>query len=89
MSIKRMVASVVAALFTGWVLKVMWGWYMVPALGLPTLSLVPAIGIVLIAQLLTIQYIPRTEEELNMLIVFEFSVPTVTIVAGCILHLFM
>jgi hypothetical protein len=44
---------IVAIISEGYVLSVLWGWFMVPTLGLPGISLVQAIGISLIFALLT------------------------------------
>ena len=36
---------VLSTLFRGYALSVLWGWFMVPTLGLPHLSVVQALGI--------------------------------------------
>ena len=46
---------VVATLLKGYLLSVMWRWFMVPILSLPQLSVVQAIGIVLVVAMLTHQ----------------------------------
>ena len=47
-------AAPVLAVWHGFVLKVIWGWFMVPILGLPALTIAGAIGIGLVASYMTI-----------------------------------
>ena len=44
---------VVSCLLRGWVLSILWRWFMVPTLGLPALSVPQAIGIALVVGMLT------------------------------------
>lgn len=48
----------VGALIDGWVLSILWGWFMVPVFHLPSLAIAPAIGIALMIGLLT-REVPR------------------------------
>lgn len=58
------VAIVVHALIEGWVLSILWGWFMVPTLGLPVISVPQAIGIALVINMLTHQsYNHHTEDK--------------------------
>jgi hypothetical protein len=43
----------VTAIWRGYVLSILWGWFAVPAFGLPTLSIPLAIGLALIVGYLT------------------------------------
>lgn len=47
------------SLLNGWVLSILWGWFVVPTLHLPPLTLFPAIGIALVAAFLI--YVPSIE----------------------------
>lgn len=47
--------SVVSAIWSGYVLSILWGWFVVPAMSLPPISIPLAIGISLIAHMLTRQ----------------------------------
>jgi hypothetical protein len=47
----------------GWALSIMWGWFMVPALGLPPLSIPSALGIALIVSMLTHQDREKSDKE--------------------------
>ena len=80
---------IVAYLLNGVALKLLWGWFMVPTLGLPVISLVQAIGIGIVIGFLTQQHIPRDEDEKKELLVFEVLTPVLAIAIGWIVHLFM
>jgi len=56
---------VLSTLFNGWVLSILWGWFMVPTFGLPTLSMPQAMGIALVVSYLTYHYngVPAQEKE--------------------------
>lgn len=54
-------AIILAAIVNGYVLSILWGWFFVPLLGLPALSIPGAIGIVLVVGYLTHQYEPSDE----------------------------
>lgn len=43
------------SMWKGYVLTVLWGWFVVPTFGLPVLSLVPAIGLAMVVSFLTHQ----------------------------------
>ena len=47
------VAIVVGSILNGYVLAQLWGWFVVPTFGSPALGIVPAMGISLIASMLT------------------------------------
>ena len=48
---------VVGAVLRGWVISIMWKWFIVTAFGLPALSVVAAIGVSLVVSTMTYQYI--------------------------------
>ena len=50
-------------IYGGWVLSILWGWFMVPLFGLPALSIPAAIGVSLVAALLTHQYRDDKKDE--------------------------
>lgn len=51
--------AVVAAILRGWILTVLWGWFIVP-LGVPSISIATALGIVIIIDMLV--HRPDTSE---------------------------
>jgi len=46
---------VVSSVLNGYVLSVLWGWFVVPTFGAPQLSIAPAIGIALVVSYMTHQ----------------------------------
>lgn len=53
---------VLGAILRGWVLSIMWNWFVVSTFGLPALSIAAAIGVSLVVGLMTYQYI-YTEDD--------------------------
>lgn len=49
-------ALVAGVIWSGFVLSILWGWFFVPSLGLPALSVPSAIGIALVISYTTHQY---------------------------------
>lgn len=45
----------IASIWKGYVLTVLWGWFVVPTFGLPALALAPAIGLAMVVSFLTHQ----------------------------------
>lgn len=45
----------ISAMWKGYVLTVLWGWFVAPTFGLPVLALAPAIGMSLLVSFLTYQ----------------------------------
>lgn len=54
-------AIIPAVLWKGWVVAVMWHWFVVPVFGLPYISAIQAGGIILIWDLVRVKYNPKTE----------------------------
>ena len=55
--------AALASIWKGYVLTVLWAWFVVPIFGLPVLSLAPAIGISLMVSFLTHQSDATTAKE--------------------------
>lgn len=83
------ILDIVSAILTGVTLKLLWGWFIVPIFGLPPLSIVGAIGIAVIAGLMTHQYIHRDENAMTGLITHNFVAPVFALVFGGIASLFL
>lgn len=60
-AIAAILVTVPLALWRGFVLSVMWGWYVVPTFGLPALSPVVAVGVIWTVHLFYMP-IPKPEE---------------------------
>lgn len=60
--VMAVVAIAFAAIWNGFVLSVLWGWFMVPTFSLPHLGVAPAIGVALVIGYLTHQRKSDKEE---------------------------
>ncbi|MDP3726358.1 MAG: hypothetical protein Q8R36_04140 [bacterium] len=86
---------VVGSIANGFVLSVLWGWFIVPTLGLPALSVVQAIGIAMVVSYLTYHYIDTQKgtedkrEKIAMAIGMVILRPLFALFFGWIIHLFM
>ncbi len=84
-------APIIVAVYflDGFVLKLLWGWFIVTTFGLPAISLAQAIGISMIVNYLTIQHIPRTDQERAEMYSYSLTSPVIVVFAGWIVHLFL
>ena len=87
---------VVSSIFNGYVLSVLWGWFIVPVFSLPELTVVPAIGIAIVVSYLTYQYNESDDddnksfgEKMAKLIAMAILRPLFVLFLGWIVHLFM
>ena len=53
----------VGYIWSGYVLTILWGWFVVSTFGMPALQLAPAIGLAVVVGYLTHQYIPKMPKE--------------------------
>ncbi len=86
------VMAAISALFRGWVLSILWGWFMVP-LGLPALSVVTCMGVALVIGFLTHQYVDNDNgkdggERIARLISFAILYPLIALLMGWIIKQF-
>lgn len=86
-------AMFLSAIWSGYVLTVLWGWFIVPLFGLPALSLVYAIGLSLVVGYLTHQLTPTSGKEVNEYLMtagwYAFIKPLVFLGVGFVVTLFM
>ena len=68
------VVSVLAYIWHGWVLTILWTWFCVPVFNLPQLSLGPAIGVSLLVGYLTHQQLPRDDAPWKKQFIHNLSV---------------
>ena len=52
----------VLAILRGWVLSILWGWFIVPFFGLPVLNIPYAIGIALVISYLTVSSSKKNDD---------------------------
>jgi len=84
------IADLISTVIHGWVLSLLWLWFLVP-LGLPTLAIAHAIGIGVLVGLLTNQYIPNrdSEEEILNMVAHSICQPLILLTIGYIAKSFM
>ncbi len=58
--------AAIDAIWSGYVLTCLWGWFVVPTFALPPLTLAQAIGVSLIVGYLTNQYDPKQENDIKL-----------------------
>ena len=80
--------AILVFLLDGAALSLLWGWFVIP-IGFPAISFLQAIGLVIIADLLTHQYIPRNEGEKGRMAAYEVFAPAFAVISGWIVRLFM
>lgn len=51
--------AALSTIWNGYVLTILWGWFVAPTFALPPLDLAAAIGLTVVAQYLTHQYMPK------------------------------
>lgn len=80
---------VIAVLWEGIVLSVLWGWFMAPAFQLPPLSIPYAIGLALLVGLLTSK-VRKSEDHPEMveILTHGLATPLVFLVVGWIVKAF-
>ena len=89
------VLMVLSSIFNGYALSVLWGWFVVPTLSAPALSLVPAIGISIVVSYLTYQHHNYVEKEQSFGTQVLYGTitaiirPSLALLFGSIVHSFM
>ncbi len=81
-------------IFNGYVLSVLWGWFIVPTFGVPALGIAPALGVALVVAYMTYQFHDHKREEDFGEIVFRgFVMGSIKgllfLFVGWIVHMFM
>jgi hypothetical protein len=89
------VIGIMTTILNGWVLSILWGWFFVPTLGLPDITIVQAIGIALVVGYLTYQDIDTMpedkswQEKLGEAMILSIIRSGIVLFFGWILHFFM
>lgn len=73
----------------GWVLTVMWKWFVIPVFDLPPIKLVYSIGIAMIMGFLTKTVNTAKTESDNKLVALSLLRPFIVLGLGYIIHLFV
>ena len=90
------IVLVLGSVLNGYALSVLWGWFVVPTFGGPTLGVVPAIGIAMVVSYLTHQIPDNNKKEegdpiekIIRGIAITILQPLFALLFGWIVHLFM
>ena len=85
--------AVVLNMWKGFVITLLWAWFIVTTFHLPALGLAAAIGLSCVSAILTWQYGPKDikdiEENNHQAIILSFFYPALTLLIGWIAHMFM
>lgn len=82
--------SFVSFAWSGYVLSVLWGWFIVPAFGVPAIRVPVAIGIALLMGMLTHQtWRDGHEPETHSIVANSIVLPAVGLFAGWIVRMFL
>lgn len=88
-----LVMLVPVALWRGYVLSVLWGWFIVPTFNAPALSLAMAIGVAIVVGMFTASIPTKKKDEedkaLSNYFVNGFIAPALSLLFGYIVTLFM
>lgn len=89
------IAFIIGPIWSGYVLSVLWFWFIVPSLHAPAISVVAAIGIAFVVRML----VPQSSSESNKEKSFAESIgtllgasllyPAVGLAFGAVVHMFM
>ena len=80
---------IVSSIWRGYVLSILWAWFLVPAFGLPVLSIPSAIGLSLVVSMLTNHRTGREVEEKGRIwttLSLPFAGPALFLLCGWVVH---
>lgn len=80
--------GIALSVFRGFVLKKLWGWFMVP-LGVVEIGIAMAIGISVIVSLLVQTTVPATKAEHKEQVMYSVAVPVLGLFIGWVTHFFL
>lgn len=84
-----------SAMWRGYVLTVLWAWFVMPTFGLPALGIAPAIGLALVVSFLTHQSDAAKKpegdfaERMATAVAYAFLLPLLVLGIGWVVHQFM
>lgn len=86
---------VLSSMWKGYVLTVLWAWFVVPTFGLPALAIAPAIGLAMVVSFLTHQRDASKEPEgdfsarMAKSVAHALVMPALVLGIGWVVHQFM
>lgn len=97
--IALIVISGLSALWSGYVLSVLWKWFMVGQFGLPALGVVSAAGVALVVRFMAHvpdakKFVEENDKEFEFksyfkIVAFAFIYPLLSLIFGWAIHLFL
>ena len=89
-----MVLTIYSSLLTGWVLSIIWGWFIVKIFGLPILSIPSAIGVAIVVSCVTHQVSTKEDDReigeiLGKRFLYSTLRPLITLALAWVVHLFV
>lgn len=87
--------ATLSCIWRGYVLTVLWSWFMTPTFGLPALAVAPAIGLALVVSSLTYQFDAANDQDgdftsrISKAVGQVLLVPAMALGFGWIVRLFM
>src|SRR3954465_13392868 len=88
-----MVVIVLSTIYSGFVLSILWAWFMVKTFALPALTISQALGVSIVVRFLTWEYPTNKDEKASdsvpVSLVKVFAIPPLALIFGYIVPLFM
>ncbi|OGZ58937.1 MAG: hypothetical protein A3B96_02275 [Candidatus Spechtbacteria bacterium RIFCSPHIGHO2_02_FULL_43_15b] len=90
-----LIMVVIDTIIYGYTLSVLWNWFMVPILNMPSIGIIHAIGIAMVVRYLTYQINSCKAEKKSFVEMFaeqclnSILLSSLTLLLGWILHMFM
>jgi len=82
-----LLAMIPLAILNGWILTILWGWFVVPIFHLPPLTIAPAMGLSLLVSYMTKEYVNSESTWKNVSI--TFTRPFMVLLIGYIIKSYM
>jgi len=88
--------GIISTIWEGYVLSIVWSWFIASKFDLPELGVVSAIGLIMVAKFVTFAYIPaykKSDDQATFLqivesVTFRVTYSTITLGVGWIVHQF-
>jgi hypothetical protein len=81
--------ALAAAVLRGYVFSILWGWFIVPTFGVPSISTPLAIGIMITIGEVTRQYVPTKDKDIWMPIGTAILSPLLALLLGWIVRFWL
>lgn len=82
-------AMVISAVYRGWVLMLLWAWFVSPTFGVPALRIPTALGVAVLVGMLTFNPTGKESRSFTEALACSTASTTVALVVGWIYSLFL